>query len=182
MTGLWAEVDVTTLTDEAAIRSAARQLKAQGMTYAILTLKDTACLLYTSVDRIQQSLYFVEKGNKKFLLPWLIKSLKPDVENALVFSRTKHGADKIAKELNTQGIPAAAIHGNKSQTARVTALEDFKAGKTRVLAVSYTHLTRCSMQSLSSRRVPACTTSTSSARTTSSRPSMRSRHWAARWA
>ena len=49
--------------------------------------------------------------------------------NALVFSRTKHGADKIAKDLNKQGIPAAAIHGNKSQTARVTALEDFKAGE-----------------------------------------------------
>ena len=90
----------------------------------------------STVDRIQQSLYFVEKGNKKFLLPWLIKNLKPEVVNALVFSRTKHGADKIAKDLNKQGIPAAAIHGNKSQTARVTALEDFKAGKTRVLVAT----------------------------------------------
>ena len=90
----------------------------------------------STADRIQQSLYFVEKGNKKFLLPWLIKNLKPEVVNALVFSRTKHGADKIAKDLNKQGIPAAAIHGNKSQTARVTALEDFKAGKTRVLVAT----------------------------------------------
>ncbi len=90
----------------------------------------------STVERIQQSLYFVEKGNKKFLLPWLIKNLKPEVVNALVFSRTKHGADKIAKDLNKQGIPAAAIHGNKSQTARVTALEDFKAGKTRVLVAT----------------------------------------------
>ena len=90
----------------------------------------------STVDRIQQSLYFVEKGNKKFLLPWLIKNLKPEVVNALVFSRTKHGADKIAKDLNKQGIPAAAIHGNKSQTARVTALEDFKAGKTLVLVAT----------------------------------------------
>ena len=90
----------------------------------------------STVDRIQQSLYFVEKGNKKFLLPWLIKNLKPEVVNALVFSRTKHGADKIAKDLNKQGIPAAAIHGNKSPTARVTALEDFKAGKTRVLVAT----------------------------------------------
>ena len=56
--------------------------------------------------------------------------------NALVFSRTKHGADKIARDLTKQGIPAAAIHGNKSQTARVTALEDFKAGKTRVLVAT----------------------------------------------
>ena len=90
----------------------------------------------STVDRIQQSLYHVEKGNKKFLLPWLIKNLRPPVVNALVFSRTKHGADKIAKDLTKQGIPAAAIHGNKSQTARVTALENFKAGKTKVLVAT----------------------------------------------
>ena len=90
----------------------------------------------STVDRIQQSLYHVEKGNKKFLLPWLIKNLQPPVVNALVFSRTKHGADKIARDLTKQGIPAAAIHGNKSQTARVTALEDFKAGKTKVLVAT----------------------------------------------
>ena len=90
----------------------------------------------STVDRIRQSLYHVEKGNKKFLLPWLIKNLQPPVVNALVFSRTKHGADKIAKDLTKQGIPAAAIHGNKSQTARVTALEDFKAGKTKVLVAT----------------------------------------------
>ena len=90
----------------------------------------------STVDRIQQSLYHVEKGNKKFLLPWLIKNLQPPVVNALVFSRTKHGADKIARDLTKQGIPAAAIHGNKSQTARVTALENFKAGKTKVLVAT----------------------------------------------
>ena len=90
----------------------------------------------STVDRIRQSLYHVEKGNKKFLLPWLIKNLNPPVVNALVFSRTKHGADKIAKDLTKQGIPAAAIHGNKSQTARVTALENFKAGKTKVLVAT----------------------------------------------
>ena len=90
----------------------------------------------STVDRIQQSLYHVEKGNKKFLLPWLIKNLQPPVVNALVFSRTKHGADKIARDLTKQGIPAAAIHGNKSQTARVTALEDFKSGKTKVLVAT----------------------------------------------
>ena len=93
-------------------------------------------LAASTVDRIQQSLYHVEKGNKKFLLPWLIKNLQPPVVNALVFSRTKHGADKIAKDLTKQGIPAAAIHGNKSQTARVTALENFKAGKTKVLVAT----------------------------------------------
>ena len=90
----------------------------------------------STVERIDQSLYFVEKGNKKLLLPWLIKNLTPPVQNALVFSRTKHGADKIAKDLNKQGIPAAAIHGNKSQSARVAALEGFKAGQTKVLVAT----------------------------------------------
>ncbi len=90
----------------------------------------------STVDRIDQSLYFVEKGNKKLLLPWLIKNLNPPVQNALVFSRTKHGADKIARDLTKQGIPAAAIHGNKSQSARVAALEGFKAGKTKVLVAT----------------------------------------------
>lgn len=90
----------------------------------------------STVERIGQSLYFVEKGNKKNLLPYLINTLEPPVENALVFSRTKHGADKIARDLTKQGIPAAAIHGNKSQNARVAALEGFKAGKTRVLVAT----------------------------------------------
>ncbi len=90
----------------------------------------------STVDRIDQSLYFVQKGNKRYLLPWLIQNLQPPVVNALVFSRTKHGADKIARDLVKQGIPAAAIHGNKSQSARVAALEGFKAGKTRVLVAT----------------------------------------------
>ena len=59
----------------------------------------------STVERIDQSLYFVEKGNKKFLLPWLIKNLTPPVQNALVFSRTKHGADKIARDLTKQASP-----------------------------------------------------------------------------
>ena len=90
----------------------------------------------STVDRIEQTLYFVEKANKKLLLPHLIKTLTPPVTNALVFSRTKYGADKIAKDLTKKGIPAAAIHGNKSQSARVTALEQFKQGKTRVLVAT----------------------------------------------
>ena len=90
----------------------------------------------STVDRITQTLYYVEKANKKLLLPHLIKTLTPPVTNALVFSRTKYGADKIAKDLTKKGIPASAIHGNKSQTARVTALEQFKQGKTRVLVAT----------------------------------------------
>ena len=90
----------------------------------------------STVDRIQQSLYFVSKADKRKLLPWLIQNLQPPVHNALVFSRTKHGADRIAKDLVKQGIPAAAIHGNKSQNARVAALEGFKAGRTKVLVAT----------------------------------------------
>ncbi|MCI2046337.1 MAG: DEAD/DEAH box helicase [Faecalibacterium sp.] len=90
----------------------------------------------STVDRIAQSLYYVEKGNKKLLLSYLIKTLDPPVANALVFSRTKHGADKIVKDLEKDGITAAAIHGNKSQNARVAALDGFKAGKTQVLVAT----------------------------------------------
>ena len=89
----------------------------------------------STVERIAQTLYYVpDKAAKRALLPHLIETLR--VENALVFSRTKHGADRIAKDLCKQGIPAAAIHGNKSQSARVAALEGFKAGKTRVLVAT----------------------------------------------
>ncbi|MBQ7859988.1 MAG: DEAD/DEAH box helicase, partial [Faecalibacterium sp.] len=91
----------------------------------------------STVDRIAQSVYLVpDKAAKRGLLPHLIKTLAPPVTNALVFSRTKHGADRIARDLCKQGIPAAAIHGNKSQSARVAALEGFKAGKTQVLVAT----------------------------------------------
>ncbi len=86
------------------------------------------------VEVIQQSLYFVDKGNKGKLLAHLVS--QPGVKNALVFSRTKHGANKIAQELTKAGISAAAIHGNKSQTARQQALGDFKAGRVKVLAAT----------------------------------------------
>mgnify|MGYP002580709410 CR=1 FL=1 len=88
----------------------------------------------STVDTIEQNLYLVDKANKKHLLADLLR--RPEVESALVFTRTKHGADKIAKDLNKQGIPAAAIHGNKSQSARVAALEGFKAGNTKVLVAT----------------------------------------------
>lgn len=88
----------------------------------------------STVDRIDQKLYFVEKKQKIELLSYLLQD--KSIVNALVFSRTKHGADRIARLLNKAGITAAAIHGNKSQTARVNALEGFKAGKTRVLVAT----------------------------------------------
>ena len=86
------------------------------------------------VEAIQQSVYFVDKNNKTKLLAYLIREL--DVKNALVFTRTKHGANKVARDLAKAGITAAAIHGNKSQTARQQALADFKAGRIRCLVAT----------------------------------------------
>ena len=86
------------------------------------------------VEIIDQKLYFVDRGNKTKLLAHLIREL--DVKNALVFTRTKHGANKVAGDLAKAGITAAAIHGNKSQTARQQALADFKAGKVQALVAT----------------------------------------------
>ena len=86
------------------------------------------------VEVIDQQLYYVDRGNKTKLLATLI--LSPDVKNALVFTRTKHGANKVAGDLIKAGIAAAAIHGNKSQTARQQALADFKSGQIRALVAT----------------------------------------------
>ena len=86
------------------------------------------------VEVIDQRLYYVDRGNKTKLLATLI--LSPEVRNALVFTRTKHGANKVAGDLVKAGIAAAAIHGNKSQTARQQALADFKSGKVKVLVAT----------------------------------------------
>jgi ATP-dependent RNA helicase RhlE len=83
------------------------------------------------VDLIDQHLYFVEKPDKSDLLFTLLKQDKE--RSVLVFSRTKHGADKIAKALSRKGIDCEAIHGNKTQTARQRALTNFKSRKTRVI-------------------------------------------------
>ncbi|MDR2628254.1 MAG: DEAD/DEAH box helicase [Dysgonamonadaceae bacterium] len=82
------------------------------------------------VDTIEQRLYFVEKPQKSQLLVDILQEKKKSV---LVFSRTKHGADKIARTLNKQGIGCEAIHGNKTQGARQRALTNFKSGKTHVI-------------------------------------------------
>ncbi len=86
------------------------------------------------VEVIDQKLYYVDRGNKTRLLAALIREL--DVKNALVFTRTKHGANKVAGDLVKAGISAAAIHGNKSQTARQQALADFKSGAVQVLVAT----------------------------------------------
>jgi ATP-dependent RNA helicase RhlE len=85
----------------------------------------------STADTIQQKVYFVDKGNKKNLLMDLLKY--NDMKSVLVFTRTKHGADRVARDLTKHGFKAAAIHGDKSQNARQHALNDFKAGKLRTL-------------------------------------------------
>lgn len=85
----------------------------------------------STAETVQQAVYFVDKGNKKNLLIHLLK--QKEMQRVLVFTRTKHGADRVARDLSKQGFKAAAIHGNKSQNARQHALSDFKAGKLRTL-------------------------------------------------
>lgn len=88
----------------------------------------------TTADTVDQKVYLVDKGDKRNLLHHILKDRK--ISRALVFTRTKHGADKVAKDLLKSGIKAAAIHGNKSQNARQKALTDFKDSQIRVLVAT----------------------------------------------
>jgi len=85
----------------------------------------------STAETVEQSLFFVDKKDKKKLLAHVLKNTA--VSSTLVFTRTKHGADKVVKDLSREGIHAAAIHGNKSQNARQRALGQFKSGEIRVL-------------------------------------------------
>jgi ATP-dependent RNA helicase RhlE len=87
-----------------------------------------------TANLISQSVYFVEKNDKRSLLLHLLED--KSITSVLIFTRTKHGADKVSKDLIKMGINAAAIHGNKSQNARQNALENFKNGLTRVLVAT----------------------------------------------
>lgn len=88
----------------------------------------------STVEIINQCVYFVDKGNKNALLVELLKDKK--IKTALVFTRTKHGADKVVKMLVSHNIKTEAIHGNKSQNARQRALTNFKDQTTRVLVAT----------------------------------------------
>ena len=88
----------------------------------------------STVDSISQYLYYVDKANKSKLLASIIN--KPDVNSALVFTRTKYGADRVARDLVKGNIQAMAIHGNKSQNARQEALKRFKSGDISVLVAT----------------------------------------------
>jgi len=88
----------------------------------------------TASEIVKQAIYPVDKGRKRELLTHLIK--EGDWKQVLVFSRTKHGANRLAGQLESDGITAVAIHGNKSQNARTKALADFKKGEVRVLVAT----------------------------------------------
>lgn len=88
----------------------------------------------TTVDTVSQLVYPVDKGRKTDLLTHLI--VEEQWYQALVFTRTKHGANRLAQKLEKSGIGAVAIHGNKSQNARTRALADFKSGKTQILVAT----------------------------------------------
>lgn len=88
----------------------------------------------TTAEKVEQAVYFVNKKNKPKLLVEIINE-KPK-NSVLIFSRTKHGANKIVKELSSAGIKSDAIHGNKSQAARQLALGNFKSGKSNVLVAT----------------------------------------------
>lgn len=88
----------------------------------------------STAEKIDQCVYFVEKGDKRALLQHLLK--QGTISRVLIFTRTKHGADRVVKELERAGTSSEAIHGNKSQNARQRALKNFKSGETRVLVAT----------------------------------------------
>jgi ATP-dependent RNA helicase RhlE len=88
----------------------------------------------TTAENVDQWVLFVERENKRHLLAEVLKD--PSMKRALVFTRTKHGANRVAEQLSRLQVRAAAIHGNKSQGARQAALEGFRDGSTRVLVAT----------------------------------------------
>jgi ATP-dependent RNA helicase RhlE len=88
----------------------------------------------TTADGIVQWVLHVDRGNKRALLAEVLRD--PAMKRVLVFTRTKHGANRVAEQLDRTGVSAAAIHGNKSQGARQRALNDFKQGNIRVLVAT----------------------------------------------
>ncbi|HET8935197.1 MAG TPA: DEAD/DEAH box helicase [Polyangiales bacterium] len=109
------------------IRSLAHSLLTSPVHVAVDPVSSTA-------ETLDQSVYFVDKADKRNLLAWVLRDL--NIDRTLTFTRTKHGADRVAEFLQKRGITAAALHGNKSQNARQRALDSFKSGKLRVLVAT----------------------------------------------
>jgi ATP-dependent RNA helicase RhlE len=94
----------------------------------------TVAPVASTAERIDQWVLFVERGDKRALLEEVLKD--NSIKRALVFTRTKHGANRLAEQLDRMGVRADAIHGNKSQNARQRALSDFTAGRLRILVAT----------------------------------------------
>ena len=109
------------------IRALADGMLHEPVSVAVTTISKPA-------DRVDQRVYFVDKANKRKLLLHVLREHR--IGRSLVFSRTKHGANRIAQFLTKAGVAAAAIHGNKSQGARTRALEGFKEGKLTALVAT----------------------------------------------
>jgi ATP-dependent RNA helicase RhlE len=116
--------------------SATMPREAQELADQLLTRPETVAVVppATTAERVDQEVYFVEKADKRALLVDVLRDSA--MRRVLVFSRTKHGANRIAEHLVKAGVGAEAIHGNKSQNARERALASFKAGRTRVLVAT----------------------------------------------
>src|ERR1043165_3833694 len=116
--------------------SATMPREAQELADQLLTRPETVAVApsATTAERVDQEVYFVEKADKRALLVDVLRDTA--MRRVLVFSRTKHGANRIAEHLVKAGIGAEAIHGNKSQNARERALAGFKSGRTRVLVAT----------------------------------------------
>jgi ATP-dependent RNA helicase RhlE len=109
------------------IRSLAQSLLSSPVHVAVDAVSSTA-------ETLEQSVYFVDKADKRALLAWVLQDL--GIDRTLAFTRTKHGADRVVEFLQKRGVAAAALHGNKSQNARERALDSFKSGKLRVLVAT----------------------------------------------
>lgn len=116
--------------------SATMPTEIAGLANSILTNPEKVAVtpVSSTAEKVEQQLYYVDKSSKRALLIHVLKD--PSIVSALVFTRTKHGADRVAKELNKAGVQASAIHGDKSQNSRQRALTDFKAGRIRVLVAT----------------------------------------------
>jgi ATP-dependent RNA helicase RhlE len=116
--------------------SATMPREAQELADRLLTKPETVAVTppATTAEKVEQEVYFVEKIDKRALLVDVLRDSA--MRRVLVFSRTKHGANRIAEHLVKAGVGAEAIHGNKSQNARERALANFKAGRVRVLVAT----------------------------------------------
>jgi ATP-dependent RNA helicase RhlE len=114
-----------TMPDE--IQKLAHSILVEPVKVAVTPVSSTA-------EKVRQWVLFVNRSDKRALLKEVLRD--PAMTRVLVFTRTKHGANKVAEELDRKGVPAAAIHGNKSQNARQRALDAFKAGRIRVLVAT----------------------------------------------